>query len=97
MWLRYTLAVFAQCMIAHAVSLGSHDLRTRTTTVADFASFGEEIGLSKSIIQALGDEFARASHPVQALAVACRTARKCLGEAQVETIPVDQTIVEINW
>ena len=97
MRLRYNLAIFAQCLVAHAASLGRHDLRTGTMTVSDFASFGQEIGLSKSIIKTLGDEFARISHPVQALAVACQTARKCLGEAQVEATPVEQTTVEVNW
>lgn len=97
MRLRYDFAIFAQCMIAHAASLGLHDLRTRTETVADFLSFGQEIGLSKSTIQTLGDEFAHVSHPIQALAFACQIARKCLGEAQVEATPVNQMIVEMNW
>ncbi|EFQ89092.1 hypothetical protein PTNB73_07272 [Pyrenophora teres f. teres] len=99
MRLRYHLVgpLFAWCIVAHTTSIGLNDLRTRTTTTADFASFGQGIGLSESTIQTLGDQFAQASNPVEALTVACRTARESLGGAQVEATPIDQTVVEVNW
>ena len=52
MRLRYHLAgpLFARCIVAYATSIGLNDLRIRTTTAADFASFGQGIGLSESTI-----------------------------------------------
>jgi hypothetical protein len=89
--------LFSRCITAHATSINLNDLRTRTTTAADFVSFGQRIGLSKSTTQTLGDKFAQSSNPVEILAVACQTARESLGEAQVEAAPIDQTVVGINW
>ncbi|EUC42424.1 hypothetical protein COCMIDRAFT_39532 [Bipolaris oryzae ATCC 44560] len=100
MRLRYHLAgpLLAWCIsIAHAASISLNGLQTRTTTTADFASFGQQIGLPKSTIQTLGEKIAQVSNPVEALAAACQTARESLGEAQVQSAPVDQTIVEVNW
>jgi hypothetical protein len=100
MWLRYHLAgpLFAWYIsIAHATSIGLNGLQTRTTTAADFESFGKQIGLPEFTIKTLGERFAQVSNPVEALAFACQTARQSLGEAQVQATPVDQTVVEVNW
>lgn len=62
MQLRYHLVgpLFAQCIgVAHATSVGLNSLQTQTTNAADLASFGEQVGLSESTIQTLGEKFAQ--------------------------------------
>lgn len=79
------------------VLAASTSLHTRAATDADFAAFGRSIGLSESSVETLGIQYAQISNSVDALTVACQTARASLGEAQVEASPGDDDIVDENW
>lgn len=79
------------------VLAASTSLHTRAATDADFLAFGRSIGLSNSSVETLGAQYAQISNSVDALTVACQTAKASLGDAQVEASPGYDEIVDENW
>ncbi|GAP85194.1 putative fad linked oxidase-like protein [Rosellinia necatrix] len=67
------------------------------TNTADLESLGRALGLPEITIQDLGGQYARANTSAGVLDVACLTAKYALGPDEVETAPINHTIVEINW
>ncbi|ETS75027.1 hypothetical protein PFICI_13511 [Pestalotiopsis fici W106-1] len=65
------------------------------------ASFAKRIGLSDSHAKALqsqhGSSWSNDTQPDENLKIACQVAQLILGLDQVETSPVNQTIVKENW
>ncbi|KAH6701360.1 hypothetical protein BKA61DRAFT_561607 [Leptodontidium sp. MPI-SDFR-AT-0119] len=97
--LRYYLAgsLFAPCILALSTSTRANDGQILARTNAAFAVFGKSIGLSELAVRTLGDKSANISNSVEALTVACQTAQESLGAAQVDTTPLNQTVVDENW
>ncbi|KAI1178067.1 FAD-binding domain-containing protein [Nemania sp. FL0916] len=65
--------------------------------LADFEAFGQTLGLSESSIESVGDRYARASATDNVLDIACLTAKLALQPGEVETAPINQTVIEVNW
>ena len=97
--LRYYLAgsLFAPCILALSTSTRANDGQILARTDAGFVVFGKSIGLSELAVRTLGDKSANISNSVEALTVACQTAQESLGAVQVDTTPLNQTIVDENW
>ncbi|KAI0103466.1 FAD-binding domain-containing protein [Daldinia grandis] len=69
---------------------------TKSNTIAEFKSFCHGLRLLDTDTELLTQEFSRAT-PDGILDVACTTARFALGERQVDTAPLNQTVVNENW
>lgn len=63
----------------------------------DFYSFGKSLGLSDSVILPLEDDYGNATSPAKIAQLACLVAQASIGQNQVDTPPLDQTVVEENW
>lgn len=70
---------------------------TSTSNVTKFTSFAQNLGLSAANTRALAARYAKADDSVAILNVACLTAQGVLGAANVDTSPLNQTIVDVNW
>ncbi|KAJ5803991.1 CAZyme family AA7 [Penicillium psychrosexuale] len=68
-----------------------------TSNVPKFTSFAQDLGLSAANTRALAARYAKADDSVAILNVACLTAQGVLGAANVDTSPLNQTIVDVNW
>ncbi|KAI1656821.1 hypothetical protein F4813DRAFT_361961 [Daldinia decipiens] len=68
-----------------------------SNTTAEFKSFCHELRLPDPDTQLLIEKFSRISTPDDVLDVACATARFALGQDQVDTAPLNQTVVNENW
>ncbi|KAI1836200.1 CAZyme family AA7 [Penicillium roqueforti] len=68
-----------------------------TSNVTKFTSFAQNLGLSAANTRALAARYAKADDSVAILNVACLTAQGVLGAANVDTSPLNQTIVDVNW
>lgn len=64
---------------------------------ANFRIFARSLGLSNSAARELADRYGQAATDPEILEVACLTAHGALGEAQVDTSPLSQTVVDMNW
>lgn len=62
-----------------------------------FVSFGRSLGLDSRKIQSLAAKYALATTPAEVVEVACLTALAALGEAQVDTRPLNNATVQENW
>jgi hypothetical protein len=62
-----------------------------------FISFGRGLGLSPRKVQHLAAKYAAATTPAEVVEVACLTALAALGEAQVDTRPLNNATVQENW
>ena len=65
--------------------------------VTKFSSFAQRLGLSSADTRTLAEQYAKAGDPVAILNVACLTAQGVLGTENVDTSPLNQTAVEVNW
>ncbi|TVY80671.1 FAD-dependent monooxygenase yanF [Lachnellula suecica] len=63
----------------------------------DIETFGYNLGLPESEVKALANIYEEASTPSDVLRLACQTAKLCLGQAQVNLSPLNQTLVDENW
>ena len=63
----------------------------------DFGSFARNVGLPASQISCLAGKYAAALTDSALLDLACLTASVILGEEQVESGVVNQTVVDVNW
>ena len=70
---------------------------TRRDKAGSFSTFAREIGLNESVGQTLGQRYSLTIQPSAVLELSCLVARLALGEAQVDTSPLNQTTVNINW
>ncbi|KGO64138.1 FAD linked oxidase, N-terminal [Penicillium italicum] len=61
------------------------------------ASFAQGLGLSSADTRTLAAQYAKAGDSVAILNIACLTARGVLGTESVDTLPLNQTIVDVNW
>jgi len=78
---------------AGSLGAGNRNIWARGDNVTAFSNFAKALGLSDADIKSLGDKQAQAT----ATELACMTAHHCLGTAQVDTTPVNSTIVDENW
>lgn len=72
-------------------------LAVSTSDVTKFSSFAQGLGLSPANTRTLAAQYAKAGNPVAILNIACLTAQGVLGTENVDTLPLNQTTVEVNW
>ncbi|KAI0105083.1 hypothetical protein GGR51DRAFT_202935 [Nemania sp. FL0031] len=82
---------------ASCVTRALTTLPIKARSQGDFSAFGQNLHLPSPELRDLGTAYARASTNGAILSVACRTAQVALGKAQVETQPLNNTIVDENW
>ncbi|TGJ86590.1 hypothetical protein E0Z10_g2193 [Xylaria hypoxylon] len=68
-----------------------------TCAQGNFSAFGQSLHLTRPELSHLGRAYARASMDGDTLAVACLTAQAALGKVQVQTRPLNYTIIHENW
>ena len=78
-----------------AVSVGSTESNPKPGK--DFGSFAQALGVSASQISCLAGKYAAALTDNALLDLACLTAGVILGEEQVQSEAVNQTVVDVNW
>lgn len=78
-------------------SLAAGALAASTNDVAKFTSFARHLGLSIADTHTLAKQYAKAGDSVAFLNVACLTAQGVLGAQNVDTSPLNQTTVDVNW
>ncbi len=78
-----------------AAAAGSTE--SNPTPSKDFGRFAQDVGLPASQISCLAGKYAAALTDSALLDLACLTARVILGEEQVESEVVNQTVVDVNW
>ncbi len=63
----------------------------------DFIAFGKSLGLDALKVQSLAATYVLATTPAGLLEVACLTAVSALGDAQVDTRPLNNATIQENW
>ncbi|KAK6062797.1 Bifunctional solanapyrone synthase 4 [Seiridium cupressi] len=99
MVLSFSWIVWALCA-GNSVAGSLHPTRFPRQTegaVADFEEFARSYNLSEEQIKTLGAKYEQANTSAEQVEVACQTAQSSLGEAQVDTSPLNQTAVQENW
>ncbi|TVY91044.1 Bifunctional solanapyrone synthase, partial [Lachnellula willkommii] len=87
------LFVIATGAAGGSLGAGNTNILAREDNVTAFSNFAKTLGLSDADITTLGDKHAN----VTALERACMIAQCSLGTAEVDTTPVNLTIVDENW
>ena len=94
--MRLLYAIFSIIGAAGA-SAASGSLILARNDVTELSNFAQTLGLSETQIQSLEVKYSQATTRSTIVEVACLAAQLCLGTDQVDTTPVNQTIVEENW
>ncbi|KAF2972752.1 hypothetical protein GQX73_g789 [Xylaria multiplex] len=86
----------SHAIIVSTCIIGASAVRMGVNTT-DFEAFGHTLGLSESAIQSLENRYVWAYTSAGVLGIACLTATFALQPDKVDTAPINQTVVEVNW
>ncbi|KAK2732573.1 hypothetical protein CKAH01_08671 [Colletotrichum kahawae] len=90
------VAIGASRVVAALVTRHSRTVHEEEPT--SFERFGQAIGLSPQHIELLGQQYAKVEGDTDDIVqVACLTAEAVIGQEHVDTLPLNQTVVEENW
>lgn len=87
-------ALCAGTVVAVSFNADTPNASAGNHTQEDFESFCQSLGLSTSDVDTLWAKVTRGTADVE---VACLTAQASLGDGQVDTTPLNQTVVSENW
>lgn len=89
------MSVVASALLETGADLGLGQFQRRDN--AHLKAFARSLGLSNIDIRDLSDRYSKAENGPKTIDLACLTAQDALGEGQVNTPPLNQTVVDANW